>query len=645
MLRKTCRQIGHAGAAKHNAIGAIIRRARFQSPCRCASSASVLSASSDKHRQFGRAHARAALCQAIPRQIVLYDRNGARQRRDNRKTRAEHAGRMKGGLADTDHRRTRDAARGIEPGVVEAGDDMRVDPAGLLRFRDARQQSRHGKGAVVKPSIEAGPNSGSVATILTSAARRPSRRAAIALRHGRGRVRVDNMKTQCTSPFSNESPILERSTLHERSNLAQAQSGDQSRAALGRHHGNRADRRYRERRHLPPDADRSRPRRCATGSRRAPRRSAARSRSTTWARCSRDGPGSGTIFRRSPWAAISIPSRRAENSTACSAFSAALEALRTMHEAGYETFAPIEVVNFTNEEGSRFAPAMIASGVFAGVFERKLGRAQKDRSGISFGEALAAIGYCGGERLRRSSPLRLFRTAYRARSRSSKTSNKDIGIVTDVQGMRWYEATLIGQEAHTGATPMRLRKNALLGAARMVEAVDRDRARAPAARGRTVGLIEVKPNSRNVIPGEVFFTVDFRHPARETCSRPMERQMHAAFAAMLSRVCRSTGTLTRIWDQPPVAFDRSCVDVGSSGRRRIGICRRRDIISGAGHDAAYISRVAPVRDDLRSLSRRHQPQRGGIFVQGAMRARARRSCCRRSSTTIASWPSNSPDDI
>jgi N-carbamoyl-L-amino-acid hydrolase len=267
----------------------------------------------------------------------------------------------------------------------------------------------------------------------------------------------------------------------------------------------------------------------------------------------------------------------------------ALEALRTMHEAGYETFAPIEVVNFTNEEGSRFAPAMIASGVFARVFERDWAAAQKDRAGVTFGDALDTIGYRGPERCG-AHPLSAFFELHIEQGPILEEESKDIGIVTDVQGMRWYECTLFGQEAHTGATPMRMRKNALVGAARMIEAIDTIAHRhAPLAVG-AVGLVEVKPNSRNVIPGEVFFTVDFRHPASAVLDA-METEMHAAFDAMLTKL-PITGAMTRIWDQPPVAFDSACVNSVRQAAALSGLSAR-EIVSGAGHDAAYVSRVAP----------------------------------------------------
>src|SRR5437868_3120680 len=150
----------------------------------------------------------------------------------------------------------------------------------------------------------------------------------------------------------------------------------------------------------------------------------------------------------------------------------ALEALRSLHQAGYETFAPIEVVNWTNEEGSRFTPAMAASGVFAGAFTRDWAVAREDRAGVSFGEALQTIGYVGAQKCGEH-PLSGFFELHIEQGPILEAEARQIGVVTGVQGMRWYEATITGQDAHTGATPMYLRKNALVGAARVVERADR----------------------------------------------------------------------------------------------------------------------------------------------------------------------------
>jgi N-carbamoyl-L-amino-acid hydrolase len=268
---------------------------------------------------------------------------------------------------------------------------------------------------------------------------------------------------------------------------------------------------------------------------------------------------------------------------------AALEALRTLHEAGYETYAPIEVVNWTNEEGSRFAPAMVASGVFAQVFERDWAAARQDRAGVSFGAALDEIGYRGTERCGEH-PLSAFFELHIEQGPILEAEDKDIGVVTGVQAMRWYEATIVGQDAHTGATPMHLRKNALLGAARLIERVDAiAREHAPSAVG-TVGLIENKPNSRNVVPGEVFLCVDLRHPDGRVLDE-MEAMLHTA----LTDICRPLDldvTMQKIWDQPEVRFHPDCV---ASVRAAAALCgfSARDMVSGAGHDAAYVSRVAP----------------------------------------------------
>ena len=267
----------------------------------------------------------------------------------------------------------------------------------------------------------------------------------------------------------------------------------------------------------------------------------------------------------------------------------ALEALRTMVEAGYETFAPIEVVNWTNEEGARFTPAMIASGVYAGVFDRAWAAARQDRAGVAFGAALEAIGYRGPERCG-AHPLSAFFELHIEQGPILEAEAKDIGIVTGVQGMRWYEASVVGQDAHTGATPMHLRKNALVGAARLVDKVDAIARAHPPLDVGTVGSLEVKPNSPNVVPGEVHFTVDFRHPETAVLDS-MERMLFAAVAEVCGPL-RLEATATKIWDQPPVAFDAGCIAAVREAAAQSGFSAR-EIFSGAGHDAAYVARVAP----------------------------------------------------
>ena len=268
---------------------------------------------------------------------------------------------------------------------------------------------------------------------------------------------------------------------------------------------------------------------------------------------------------------------------------AALEVLRTLDAAGYETFAPIELVNWTNEEGARFSPPMLASGVFAQMFARDWACGRTDTEGVSFGAALEAIGERGGE-VCGQHPLSAFFELHIEQGPILEAEGLDIGAVTGVQGMRWFEVTVTGQEAHTGATPMHLRKNALLGAARLVEKVEAiARAHAPLAVA-TVGSMRVKPNSPNVVPGEVFLTVDLRHP-EAVVLEAMGAELDAALGAACEPLGLSVAS-TKIWDQPPVVFDSQCVAAVRGAAEACGL-KVRDMVSGAGHDAAYVSRVAP----------------------------------------------------
>lgn len=268
---------------------------------------------------------------------------------------------------------------------------------------------------------------------------------------------------------------------------------------------------------------------------------------------------------------------------------AGLEVIRTLNDAGYETNAPIEVVNWTNEEGSRFAPAMLASGVFAGVFDRAFADGRQDREGKRFGDELERIGYrgdepCGARRIGAFFELHI------EQGPILEDEGKEIGVVTGVQGMRWYEVTVTGFESHAGTTPMHLRRDALVGAARMVEAINGVAlAHAPLAVS-TVGLMEVRPNSRNILPGEVFFSIDLRHPD-DAVLEEMEGEVKAAVARIAGEM-KLEAAVAGIWNSPAVHFDPACIDSVRAAAEDFGF-GHRDIVSGAGHDAAYIARVAP----------------------------------------------------
>jgi N-carbamoyl-L-amino-acid hydrolase len=265
-----------------------------------------------------------------------------------------------------------------------------------------------------------------------------------------------------------------------------------------------------------------------------------------------------------------------------------LETMRTLVDMGYESNAPLMIVNWTNEEGSRFAPAMLCSGVYAGVFTPEFAYSREDRQGIKLGDELTRIGYRGKHKAGSIKFGAMFEL-HIEQGPILEAESKMIGVVTGVQGMRWYEVTVKGQESHTGATPMGLRKNALLGASRMIEAIHQvGMKHLPGV--ASVGLIENRPNSRNVVPGEVFFTVDLRHPDESVLD-----QMETEYQAALPKIAAELNLELeekRIWNSPAVKFAPELIECVRQGVKQAGYSSR-EMASGAGHDAAYIARVAP----------------------------------------------------
>ena len=266
-----------------------------------------------------------------------------------------------------------------------------------------------------------------------------------------------------------------------------------------------------------------------------------------------------------------------------------LEVLRTLNDLGYETERPIEVAVWTNEEGSRFAPAMVASGVFGGVFDLEYGLSRPDQDGKTMGEELERIGYAGAEEVG-GRDVHAYFEAHIEQGPILEDEELTIGVVTDAQGQRWYEATLTGVESHAGPTPMPVRKDALLGAARIVDLVNRiglDNAPVACA---TVGMMNVYPNSRNVIPGQVFMTIDFRHPDDDVLAK-----MDVAFRAGVRDIVEPIGLeleLEQIFYYAPIHFDEDCVNAVREGAANCDYSMR-EMVSGAGHDACYVSKVAP----------------------------------------------------
>jgi beta-ureidopropionase / N-carbamoyl-L-amino-acid hydrolase len=267
-----------------------------------------------------------------------------------------------------------------------------------------------------------------------------------------------------------------------------------------------------------------------------------------------------------------------------------LEVIRTLNDHGIETERPIEVVIWTNEEGSRFPPAMVASGVFAGEFSLEYGLSRADINGRTIGEELQRIGYAG-ELPVGGRPIHAAFELHIEQGPILEAEGKTIGVVTHAQGQRWYEVVLDGQESHAGPTPMPRRRDALLGAARVIDRVNRiGLAHAPHACA-TVGMLQVHPNSRNVIPGQVFFTVDLRHPD-DAVLAAMDAELRDAIAQIAADARLDIERLEQIFYYAPIAFDADCVAAVRAAAGRFGY-PHRDMVSGAGHDACYLSKVAP----------------------------------------------------
>ena len=267
---------------------------------------------------------------------------------------------------------------------------------------------------------------------------------------------------------------------------------------------------------------------------------------------------------------------------------AGLEVVRTLNAAGVRTRAPIEVAVWTNEEGSRFVPVMMGSGVFAGAFTLEHALAQRDAQGISVGEALAAIGYAGSPGA--TPDVGAYFEAHIEQGPVLEANNCVIGVVQGALGQRWYDVVVQGMEAHAGPTPMALRRDALLAASEIVAEVNRIALeRAPHARG-TVGQLEVFPNSRNVIPGKVSMSVDLR-AGDDTVLLDMDADLRRTCA----RIARERSLAIEVQQVvyfPPQPFTSGLVEGIRSGAANLGYSAM-DVVSGAGHDAVYLARLAP----------------------------------------------------
>ena len=268
---------------------------------------------------------------------------------------------------------------------------------------------------------------------------------------------------------------------------------------------------------------------------------------------------------------------------------AGLEIIRTLNDQGIETKHPIVIVNFTNEEGTRFPPAMVASGVFAGVHSLDWAYSRKDSEGKTFGEELKRINWIGDEEVG-SRKMKAFFELHIEQGPILELEEKEIGVVTHGQGLSWLEITLTGKESHTGSTPMPMRVNAGLGMARITQLVDEIANNYEPNAVGAIGQCDIYPNSRNIIPGKAVFTVDFRHPEKSIITS-MEEELRLG-AEKIAKEIGLTLEIESVGGFDPVTFDPDCVAMIRASAEKLGY-GYRDLVSGAGHDACWINKVAP----------------------------------------------------
>ena len=268
---------------------------------------------------------------------------------------------------------------------------------------------------------------------------------------------------------------------------------------------------------------------------------------------------------------------------------AGIEVVRTLNDLGIETEAPIEVAFWTNEEGSRFVPVMMGSGVFAKAFTLEHAYAARDTEGKSVGEELARIGYIGSEEPGQH-PIGAYFETHIEQGPVLEDNDITIGVVQGVLGIRWFDCTVTGMEAHAGPTPMALRKDAMQVAAPiMLEVVATALRHAPHGRG-TVGMVQVHPNSRNVIPGRVKFSIDLRNSTDAVVDQMADEVK--AFAARLSQQSGLDVKIELVSSYSAIGFHADCIDAVARAAQQLGYSNM-PVVSGAGHDAVYMAKLAP----------------------------------------------------
>lgn len=303
-----------------------------------------------------------------------------------------------------------------------------------------------------------------------------------------------------------------------------------------------------------------------------------------------------------------------------------LEIIETLNDLDISTRAAVEVVSWSNEEGARFAPAMLASGAWAGVFTKDFAQSRKDKDGITFLEALESIGYKGSRNLgegKYAASLEL----HIEQGPVLEVAGLSVGVVKGVQGIRWYTARIKGKEAHAGPTPMKYRKDPVQALLPFLgEVYEIGKQYAPDSKV-TVGEIHTLPGVRNTVPGLVEVSIDLRHPEEATLLEMHQQLMVLTEQANLQGQVHFD--LIQEWYSPPVHFDQGCIDALKTGAENQDL-EFMDLVSGAGHDSVYLSGVMPTamlfipcrdglsHNELESIEMEHAANGANVLLQATL---------------------------
>lgn len=305
---------------------------------------------------------------------------------------------------------------------------------------------------------------------------------------------------------------------------------------------------------------------------------------------------------------------------------AGLEVIDTLNDLGIKTPMAIEVVSWTNEEGARFAPAMLASGAYAGVFTREFAETRTDREGISLKSALEAIGYNGDRKLGEGN-YAAFLELHIEQGPILEAENKTAGIVTGVQGIRWYDLEVVGKETHAGPSPMSFRIDPVRSVLTILQEIYALADAFGTDARVTIGEIKTIPGVRNTVPGNVKITIDLRHPVKEELDS-MDRCLKE-IVARAAKEHKAAFKLNEVWYSPPVAFSASCIDSLKKGAARLEI-DTLEMVSGAGHDSVYLSKVMPAgmifipcrdglsHNELEHIEKEHAEAGANLLLQGVL---------------------------